>query len=65
MRDDGFARVGTQGPEYFLDSIEDKVNENIFRWVAVVCIEGDKNVKVCLCNCRFFLGPPIDVIMYL
>lgn len=40
MRDDAFVRVGTQGPEYFLNSVEDNVNENIFRWVAVIVFCG-------------------------
>ena len=32
MREDAFARVGQEGPDYSIDKVEDSVNENIYRF---------------------------------
>ena len=32
MRDDTFARVGEDGPDYFIDRVENNVNSHIYRF---------------------------------
>ena len=32
MRDDAFARVGEDGPDYFIDRVENNVNSHIYRF---------------------------------
>ena len=39
MRDDAFARVGEDGPDYFVDRVENNVNSHIFRFINA-CYNG-------------------------
>lgn len=32
MRDDAFSRVGKDGPDYFIDGVENNVNSHIYRF---------------------------------
>jgi hypothetical protein len=32
MRDDAFSRVGEDGPDYFIDRVENNVNSHIYRF---------------------------------
>lgn len=57
MRNDAFARVGDNGPNYIIDRVDDNVNENIYRFGLILML-------ICASQLSYITGVSQESCLY-